>query len=160
MKVLKGALVEEVAGDLKWLGGGKTLNSGFLVQGFANGVVQPAVAAIGHVNGLKGHELGQEWQKIGSVFFITPRGLVDAFDLVRCASKGFDNLPGTSKRMHQLVNAASFGVRLGGTSCKDDVPFVIDAGVAAPRVDKFAMPGLLLPNKKHGNIAAAFEPCG
>ncbi len=85
MKVPEVTLGEEVDGNFEWLGGRETIDAGFFIRGFANEAVQLAIAIIGCVDGLEGNELRRVRRKIGSMFFITPRMLVDALNLIRCA---------------------------------------------------------------------------
>jgi hypothetical protein len=84
MKVPEVTLGEEMAGSFEWLGRPEILNASFFVWGFADGEVHLAIASIGCVDGLEGNKLRWEQRKIGILFFIAPRRLVDAFNLIQC----------------------------------------------------------------------------
>jgi hypothetical protein len=75
MKVPEVTLGEEVAGNIKWLGGRETLDAGFFVWGIADGAVQLAIAIIGCVNGLERNKLRQVRRKIKRVFLLHQEGL-------------------------------------------------------------------------------------
>ena len=110
MEVAEIPATSEVRRNSKWLRGFEFFDSGFLVRGSSDQLVQLAVAIIRTINWLERDKFQRVRLQIGSMLFLTAFGIADELEFVRRARQQSNNPPEASIRVHELVDFASFGI--------------------------------------------------